>query len=213
MNAINPGHTYPTWPNIQAYCDERGGERSGEADPARPILASTIGPTPTTTARRRSTVGGFQWWRTLATFTQSTVSAVRCCCWASWPRPRPASRRPAKANGSRIRPSTALQTGFLMAGQKAAGWDATSAGSRSASPSNRGRCDDDDETQARYFPPIGRLRPVRDAGPAGVNVPVFQVRRTLPRRLHDSPQGGRGRRWGTPATKIRPRCGGVGIAT
>ena len=32
MNATNPGHTYPTWPNIQAFYDKRGGERSGEAD-------------------------------------------------------------------------------------------------------------------------------------------------------------------------------------
>ena len=54
MNATNPGYTYPTWPNIQAFYDERGGEQSGEAD-----SASTIGPTPTTAARRRSTVGGF----------------------------------------------------------------------------------------------------------------------------------------------------------
>ncbi len=32
MNATNPGYTYPTWANIQAFYDERGGERSGEAD-------------------------------------------------------------------------------------------------------------------------------------------------------------------------------------
>ena len=32
MNAVNPGYTYPTWPNVQAFYDERGGERSGEAD-------------------------------------------------------------------------------------------------------------------------------------------------------------------------------------
>ena len=31
MNATNPDYTYPTWPNIQAFYDERGGERSGEA--------------------------------------------------------------------------------------------------------------------------------------------------------------------------------------
>ena len=32
MNAINLGYIYPTWPNIQAFYDERGGEHSGEAD-------------------------------------------------------------------------------------------------------------------------------------------------------------------------------------
>ena len=32
MNATNPGYTCSTWPNIQAFYDERGGERSGEAD-------------------------------------------------------------------------------------------------------------------------------------------------------------------------------------
>ena len=32
MNTVNPGYTYPTWPTLQAFYDERGGEQSGEAD-------------------------------------------------------------------------------------------------------------------------------------------------------------------------------------
>ena len=32
MNAINPDYTYPTWFDLQAFYDKRGGEHSGEAD-------------------------------------------------------------------------------------------------------------------------------------------------------------------------------------